>query len=44
MSDLRKKLEISEDRLAPINALLTDPGNEIVNQLLDVVEKYGGPD
>ena len=43
MSDLRELLTISDDRLAQINALLTDPGNEIINELLEVIEEFGGP-
>jgi len=43
MSELRELLTLSENRLEEINALLTDPNNEIVNQLLAVVAKYGGP-
>jgi len=43
MSDLRSLLKISESRLEEINALLTDPGNELINDLLEVIEEYGGP-
>ena len=43
MSNLRELLKISEERVAEINALLADPSNEIVNELLEVVERYGGP-
>ena len=43
MKNLRKLLTISDDRLAQINALLTDPGNEIINELLEVIEEFGGP-
>jgi len=43
MSDLRNLLKISDGRLAEINALLTDPGNEMINELLEVIEEYGGP-
>jgi hypothetical protein len=43
MSDLRNLLKISDDRLAEINTLLTDPGNEIVNELLAAIEEFGGP-
>jgi len=43
MSDLRNLLKISDDRLAEINALLTDPGNELINELLEAIEEYGGP-
>jgi len=43
MSDLRNLLKIADDRLAEINALLTDPGNELINELLEIIEGYGGP-
>ena len=43
MPDLRNLLKISDDRLAEINAFLTDPDNELINNILRVVEKYGGP-
>jgi DNA-binding phage protein len=43
MSDLRNLLKIAEERLAEINALLTDPDNELINELLEVIEAFGGP-
>ena len=43
MSDLRNLLKIADDRLAEINALLTDPGNELINELLAVIGEFGGP-
>jgi hypothetical protein len=43
MSDLRNLLKIADNRLAEINALLTDPDNELINELLEVIEGYGGP-
>ena len=43
MSDIRNLLKISDERLEEINVLLTDPGNELVNQLLEVIEQFGGP-
>ena len=43
MSDLRNLLKITDDRLAEINALMTDPGNELINELLEVIEAFGGP-
>ena len=43
MSDLRNLLKIADDRLAQINALMTDPGNELINELLEVIEAFGGP-
>ena len=44
MSDLRDLLIISDDRLEEINALLTDPDNELVNELLEAVDAFGGPE
>ena len=43
MNDLRQQLKISQDRLNEVNALLTDPNNEAISRILDIVEKYGGP-
>ena len=43
MSGLRNLLKISDTRLAEINALLTDPNNELINELLEVIETFGGP-
>ncbi len=44
MSNLRNLLKISEPRLQEVNDLLTDPDNESVGQILEIVEKYGGPE
>jgi len=44
MNNLRGLLKISEDRLQEVNDLLTDPGNESVGQIIEIVEKYGGPE
>ena len=43
MFDLRNLLKISKNRIDEINALLTDPGNEMINELLEAIEEYGGP-
>jgi hypothetical protein len=43
MSDLRNLLKISDNRLEDINMLLTDPDNELINELLEVIEAFGGP-
>ena len=43
-TDIRKKLSIDKKRLEEINAFLMDPNNKLVNDLLQVVEKYGGPE
>jgi hypothetical protein len=40
--DIRSKLAIEDKRLDEINAFLMDPDNKLVNDLLSVVEKYGG--
>jgi hypothetical protein len=44
MSALRDLLKISEDRLTEINNLLLNPDNEAVDRILQIVEKYGGPE
>ena len=44
MSDLRQSLMIGEDSLRQINELLLDPGSEVINELLRIVEKHGGPE
>ena len=42
--DIRNKLIIEKKRLDEINNFLMDPNNKLVNDLLAVVEKYGGPE
>jgi hypothetical protein len=44
VNDIRDKLSIEDVRIDEINNFLTDPKNRIINDLLNVVEKYGGPD
>lgn len=44
MTDLRERLKISEERLKEINEFILDPNNELINKLLEIVEKYGGPE
>ncbi len=44
MSDLRQRLTIPPDRLDDINAILLDPNQRVVSELLAVVERYGTPD
>jgi hypothetical protein len=44
MSDLRSVLEIGKDKLDNINSFLLDQQNVLTNQLLEVVEKFGGPE
>ena len=42
--DLRQLLSIPYDRLDRINNILLDPESEIVNNFLEVVQKYGTPE
>lgn len=42
--ELRARLRIPHGRLDDINALLLDPNTRVVNDLLDVVAKYGTPE
>ncbi|PWH19428.1 MAG: hypothetical protein DDG59_02890 [Anaerolineae bacterium] len=42
--DIRHRLRIEANQLEAINAVLLDPKTEIIQQFLDVVKKYGGPD
>ena len=42
--ELKKRLEISADKLAEINAVLLDPDSQVIGDLLDVVAKYGTPE
>ncbi len=44
MSNLRDRLKISSERLDEINAFFTNPDNELINQLLEMVERHGGPE
>ena len=44
MTDLRKRLAISADHLDAINAILLDPGSQVINEFLAVVAKYGTPE
>jgi len=43
-NNIRNKLTITNKRLDEINAFLTDPNNKLVNNLLSVIDKYGGPE
>ncbi len=43
MSDLRNALKISVQRIDELNALLTDPNNPVISGLLEVIDRYGGP-
>src|SRR5450759_704304 len=42
--ELRARLHIPQERLDAINSLLLDPESQVVNDLLDVVAKYGSPE
>ena len=44
MEELRRRLEIPTERLADINTVLLDPSNRIVENLLEVVDRYGTPE
>lgn len=44
MADLRQRLRISSGRLDEINNFLVDPGNPLINRLLEIVDRFGGPD
>jgi len=44
MADLRERLKINEERLKEVNDFILDPDNELINRLLEIVEKYGGPE
>jgi len=43
MTDMRSALRISAQRLEEVNALLTDPDNPAITELVKLVERYGGP-
>jgi len=43
-SGLRKKLEIGIEQLNSINGILLNPDTQVVNDFLEVVEKYGTPE
>lgn len=44
MNDLRNRLRIESDQLQAINDFLLDPKNELINQFLKVVDRYGTPE
>jgi hypothetical protein len=41
---LREKLRIDAGKIEDLNAVLLDPDNPLINGLLEIVEKYGGPE
>jgi hypothetical protein len=42
MKALKKLLQIDEKRLDEVNRVLTDPGNEVIGRLIEIVERFGG--
>jgi len=42
MKDIRKKLKIPDDALKVVNDFLLDDKNPLINDLLTIVDKYGG--
>ncbi len=44
MPDLRERLKISTHRVDEINEFLLDPDNTLISELIEVVEKFGGPE
>jgi len=42
--NIHNKLAIDRKRLDEINSYLLDPNNKLINDLIKVVEKYGGPE
>lgn len=44
MSDLRNQLKISTECLNKINDFILDENNKLINELITIVEKYGGPE
>ena len=44
MKELRKKLKISNKALDTVNKFLVDENNILINNLFEIIEKYGGVD
>jgi hypothetical protein len=44
MNNLRERITIREDVIEEINDFLLDPGNGLINKLLEIVRGYGGPE
>ncbi|HEB09761.1 MAG TPA: hypothetical protein ENI06_00935 [Spirochaetales bacterium] len=44
MSNLRKRLAMSPERLKEINDFILAEDNKLVSDLIEIVEKYGGPE
>ena len=44
MNDLRERLQIPASRLDDLNALLLKPDSRVVNDILEVIARYGSPE
>ena len=44
MKELRKKLKITSNAIEAVNKFLTDENNVLINDLFEVIDKYGGVD
>jgi len=44
MKELRKKLKITNKAIEAVNKFLTDENNVLINDLFEVIDKYGGVD
>ena len=44
MKELRKKLKITNEAIEVVNKFLTDENNVLINDLFEVIDKYGGID
>ncbi len=44
MESLRDRLKIDAGRLDEVNAFILDPNNPMIGRLLDIVERFGGPE
>ncbi|MFX0023058.1 MAG: hypothetical protein ACFE9S_12095 [Candidatus Hermodarchaeota archaeon] len=44
MNDLRKRLRITDKALEIVNNFLSDENNPLINNLFEIIEKYGGVD
>ncbi|MFX0074693.1 MAG: hypothetical protein ACFE96_04590 [Candidatus Hermodarchaeota archaeon] len=42
MNDIRKKLEVPKEALESLNQFLLDENNPLINNLLSLIDKYGG--
>ncbi|MHA2266578.1 MAG: hypothetical protein ACXAB8_02155 [Promethearchaeota archaeon] len=42
MSEIREKLKIPEDAIESLNNFILDEENPLINNLLEIIEKYGG--